>query len=66
MNILFIIKVNTHVLTKWSYSAPPIMLNIEHVVQSLIKYFFWVCLFLNPHLSAYHLNIGVHILAMLE
>ena len=73
MNILITIKVKILIFNKWSY-RPPIMLTTEPGMMSV----FWTHspislehmslshLFLDPHLTTYHSNTGVHMLAILE
>ena len=74
MIILFNIKVNVLVLIKWSHrSKPPLVLTIEPKLLSA----FWArspiafthimpfwCSFLDPRLTTYHSNSGVHIIGI--
>ena len=65
MNILIIIKVKILFLIEWSERAPQLccilslewLTNFEQEVQSREHVF--QCLFLGPHLTTHHSNIGV-------
>ena len=68
MTILFIIKMKDLMLIKWSYMSPPNYLAIERKIviiflslqSNLLKtYVVFVILFLEPHQTTCHSNIGV-------
>ena len=68
-------NVKNPMLIKWSYHPPfqycwllglEWLVYSQHVVQSISsKYMFFWCLFLDPHPTIYHSNIGVQIIPML-
>ena len=69
MNIVFNIKVKIHMLIKWSYRSPSIMLTIEPRMNSIVwahspiffqHMSFW-CPFLDSHQTIYQSIIGVHL-----
>ena len=68
MTILFIIEVKTLVLINLSYRSPQLewLPYFEHVIMCLLNTSLFWCPFLDPHLTTYHSNIGVHIIAMLD
>ena len=46
---------------------PPIMVTIEPRILSIFEHVVpFECPFLDPHLTTYHPNIAVHIIAMLD
>ena len=65
LNIFFVNKGNILVLTKWSYNPPKEVEYGPRMIRIFWAPIFW-CPFLDPHLTAYHSNIGVHILPMSE
>ena len=74
MNFLYIFEAKIHALMKWSYRSPQScwLLSLEwlahskHVLQSLSNTKSFWCPFVDPHLTPYHQNIGVQIIAKLE
>ena len=73
IDILFIIEVKIVMLIKWSYRSPQScsLLNLEwsvyfeHAVHSHLKTCF-LCQFLGPYLTAYHLIIDVQIIVVFD
>ena len=73
MNILVIMKVKILKLIKWSHRSSQacwllgILVSIFWGSTPIIfKHMSFWCPFFNPHLTTYHSNMGVHILAMLD